>query len=62
MKFESIIGFGQATVLTEIEEVKMGLEIIMAQFSDSKFTFNHKAMSRVDIIKIDMDEITGKKA
>ncbi|MBI9013483.1 MAG: pyridoxamine 5'-phosphate oxidase family protein [Clostridiales bacterium] len=62
MKFESIIGFGQATILTELEDVKMGLEILMAQFSDLKFTFNEKAMSRVAIIKIDIDEITGKKA
>lgn len=62
MKFESIIGFGRATVLTEIEDVKRGLEILMAQFSDSKFTFNEKAMNRVAVIRIDIDEITGKKA
>jgi len=62
MKFESLIGFGRATVLTQKEDVKMGLEILMAQFSDSKFVFNEKAMSRVSIIRIDIDEITGKKA
>jgi len=62
MKFKSLIGFGRATVLTQKEDVKMGLEVLMAQFSDSEFVFNEKAMSRVAIIRIDINEITGKKA
>jgi len=62
MKFESIIGFGIAEILESKEDVKEGLDVLMAQFSDLDFTFNEKAMSRVAIIKIEINELTCKKA
>lgn len=62
MKFTSVIGFGKANVLTEKEDVRRGLDILMANFSDMSFTYNDKALERVVIIKVDIDEITGKSS
>lgn len=60
MKFESVMGFGKAYILTGQEEVKKGLDVLMAQFSDQTFTYHEKAMSKVAIIRIDIESLTGK--
>lgn len=61
MHYQSIIGFGNATILTQADEVIEGLDIIMKQFSDDKFTYSDSVLNRVAIIKITVDEMTGKE-
>lgn len=62
MRFTSVIGFGKASILSDKEEVRHGLDILMAQFSDLSFSYNDKALERVVIIKVNMDEMTGKSS
>lgn len=62
MNFESVIGYGQATILESKDDVKEGLDVLMAQFSDLPFTYNEKVMAKVSIIKITMDELVGKSS
>ncbi|MCK5802773.1 MAG: hypothetical protein KAI66_08075 [Lentisphaeria bacterium] len=38
------------------------LALLMAQYSDREFTFPESALGRIVIIRIDLDEITGKQA
>jgi len=62
MKFTSVIGFGTAEILSSPIDVKEGLDILMAQFSDMPFTYNEKAMAKVKVIKVTIDEMTGKSS
>lgn len=63
MKYKSIIGEGTARVVTDNEEKKSGLDIIMAQYSNlESFEYNEKALDRVEIVKIEVNTMTGKKS
>jgi len=61
-KFSSVIGYGQAEILEDVDDIKEGLDVLMAQFSDEKFTYNEKILSRIAIIKIEMSELSGKSS
>lgn len=62
MKFTSVIAFGKAEILSSTDEVKEGLDVLMGQFSDRDFTYNPKAISKVKVIKVVIDEMTGKSS
>ncbi|MCH4890548.1 pyridoxamine 5'-phosphate oxidase family protein [Acidaminobacter sp. JC074] len=61
-KYSSVIGYGHAEILESLEEIKDGLDILMAQFSDRQFTYGQKVMEKIAIIKIQMDELSGKSS
>lgn len=62
-KFLSVIGFGNAEILTEDEDKIKGLNIIMEKYSGKKeHTYLQKAIDNVIIIKINITGITGKKS
>ncbi len=61
-KFSSVIGYGQAVILENVDEIKEGLDVLMAQFSDETFTYNEKLLSRIAIIKVEMSELSGKSS
>ena len=61
-KFSSVIGYGQAEILEDVDDIKEGLDVLMAQFSDKNFTYNEKILSRIAIIKIEMSELSGKSS
>ncbi len=60
-QYKSVIGQGTAVILDNIEEKSQGLAAIMAQYSDQKFEFPHKALEQTTVIRIDIREMTGKK-
>jgi nitroimidazol reductase NimA-like FMN-containing flavoprotein (pyridoxamine 5'-phosphate oxidase superfamily) len=60
MKYRSVIAFGQAELITDLEEKKKGLDVLMSQFSDEMFTYPDKVVGKVTIIKVTVDEMTGK--
>ncbi|MCP4216047.1 MAG: pyridoxamine 5'-phosphate oxidase family protein [bacterium] len=60
--YRSIIGYGNATILDNPEEKKDAMNIIMKHYSGKdSFEYKAKAIERVAIIKITVDEISGKK-
>ncbi|MBF0573370.1 MAG: pyridoxamine 5'-phosphate oxidase family protein [Desulfamplus sp.] len=60
MKFKSVIGFGKAVFIEDIEEKKEALNIIMHQYSGNSFDFSDNVVNGVAVIRIDIEEITGK--
>lgn len=60
MKYTSIIGYGKAEILEEHSDKVKALDVIMAQFSNQAFTYPDKAVAKVAIIKISVDEMSGK--
>ena len=61
-KYSSVIGYGHAEILENLEDIKDGLDVLMAQFSDRQFTYGQKVMEKIAIIKIQMDELSGKSS
>ena len=61
MGFESVIGFGWARLLEQQEDKRIALGCIMRQYSNQEWTFTNEMVSKTLVIRIDIDEITGKR-
>lgn len=65
MKYYSVIGSGKAQFIENIEEKRDALDIIMQKYSetDSKlFEYSPSSLEKTALIKIEINEITGKKS
>ncbi|MHC4943286.1 MAG: pyridoxamine 5'-phosphate oxidase family protein [Planctomycetota bacterium] len=62
MKYQSVIGFGRASIITDKEGKKEALDIIMNHYADGSFTYEDKAVDKMVIIEVMVDEVTGKQS
>lgn len=62
MRYRSVIGFGKAVILDDIEEKRRGLEIIMRQYSDRSFLFPEESVARTAVIKVAIESMAGKQS
>jgi len=62
MTFRSVIGFGDATLVEDIEDKRHALNIIMRQYAEGNFNFTDAALKSTAIIKVDITAITGKRS
>ena len=62
MRYQSVIGFGKAVILDDIEEKRRALEIIMRQYSDRSFLFPEKSVARTAVIKVAIESMAGKQS
>jgi nitroimidazol reductase NimA-like FMN-containing flavoprotein (pyridoxamine 5'-phosphate oxidase superfamily) len=62
IKYESVIAFGDAVLIEDADEKREGLRHLMHQYAgpQKEFTFPDAAVERVAIIKVTIDQITGK--
>ena len=60
--YQSVIGSGQATLVDHPEEKKEALKIIMGQYSDREFSFSDHFIEKTGIIKVNIEEMTGKES
>ncbi len=62
--YRSAIAFGEATFVRSPEEKRRGLRLLMAQYADpaSSFSFADTESSRVVVIRVEIDQITGKQS
>ena len=59
--YKSITGYGNASLLTDNEEKKKALGILIHQYApDTTYEFSKKMVDSVVIIKISIDRMTGK--
>ncbi len=62
MKFKSIVGYGKIHKVLEKEKKIEGLNYIMKQYSDKdNFHYEDKMLDVTTILKLEIDQITGKK-
>jgi nitroimidazol reductase NimA-like FMN-containing flavoprotein (pyridoxamine 5'-phosphate oxidase superfamily) len=62
MKYQSVIGFGQAVLVEDDDEKDRALKIIMAQYSDRQFEFPENEVKVTAIIRVDIESMTGKQS
>lgn len=60
MKYQSVIGFGKAVFVENIEEKQKAFNIIMNHYSNRIFQFPDKAIEKIAVIKIEIESMTGK--
>ena len=62
IKYKSVIGSGKAEILDNLEDKKKALNIIVSQYSNQKFELPDQAVKHTFVIKINIDEICGKRS
>jgi nitroimidazol reductase NimA-like FMN-containing flavoprotein (pyridoxamine 5'-phosphate oxidase superfamily) len=66
MKYKSILIFGRAAILKDVAEKKRALDIIMHHYDNhnfpSLFHYSEEVMGKVIIIKVKVEEMTGKES
>ncbi len=62
MRYRSVVGFGRARIVEERDDKRKALEIIMENYSAGEHSFDDSEISNVLIIRVDIEEMTGKKS
>ena len=62
VRYQSVIGFGRATILEDPHEKQRAIEIIMSQYTDRRFHFPDAAVQNTAVIKVDIERMTGKQS
>jgi uncharacterized protein len=62
MKYSSIVGYGNISVVNDDVSRKSGLDFIMKHYGgDQNFTYDEKVLERTTILRLEITEMTGKK-
>jgi uncharacterized protein len=62
MKFSSIVGYGKIIQIEDRESRIRGLDCIMSHYSDrEKFSYDQKVLENTMILRLDIDQMTGKR-
>ena len=63
MKYRSLIGYGTIEIITDFEQKKRGLDIIMAQHGKTDNNgYMEKQVEKIVILKLTIDRVTGKQS
>ncbi|MBW2091054.1 MAG: pyridoxamine 5'-phosphate oxidase family protein [Deltaproteobacteria bacterium] len=62
MKYQSVIGFGKAFFIEDLEKKKAALDIIVKHYSEKSFEYPENIIEYVTVIKIEIDSMTGKQS
>ncbi len=60
MKYKSVIGFGKAVFIEDIESKRKALDVIMQQYSEKSFEYPANAIENIVVIKVEIESIKGK--
>jgi nitroimidazol reductase NimA-like FMN-containing flavoprotein (pyridoxamine 5'-phosphate oxidase superfamily) len=62
MKYRSVVGYGNISIITETEAKKSGLDFIMRHYGDeNEYIYDEKVLANTTVLRLDITEITGKK-
>jgi len=62
MKYQSVIGYGNASVINDPESKRRAFNIIMQHYSGRPFTYAVAALKDTVIIKVEIESMRGKKS
>jgi nitroimidazol reductase NimA-like FMN-containing flavoprotein (pyridoxamine 5'-phosphate oxidase superfamily) len=62
MKYKSVIAFGKAVFIKDIESKRKALDVIMHEYSDGTFEYPANAIDNMVVIKIEIESMTGKQS
>lgn len=62
MKYRSVIGFGKAELIEDIESKRKALDIIMQNYLEGSFEYPEESIQNTVIIRVEIESMTGKKS
>lgn len=61
MKYRSVIGFGKAALIEDIESKRKAFDIIMQNYLEGSFEYPEESIKSTVIIRVEIESMTGKK-
>jgi len=61
-RYRSVIGYGDIEIITDFEEKKKGLDVIMIQHGKTENKYSDKLVNRMIILKLNIISATGKQS
>ena len=61
-KYRSIMGTGTIEILQDVKQIRTGLDIIMSHYGHSQNTYDEAYLSRIVILKLTIENISGKQS
>ena len=62
MKYRSVVGFGKASFIEDIESKRNALDIIMKQYSEGSFSYSVEMLEKTALFKVEIENLSGKQA
>ena len=62
MNYRSVIGFGKAVLVDDLDAKREAFGIIMGHYVDGSFEFPADVLENTAIIKVEIETITGKQS
>ena len=62
IRYHSVIGTDRAVIVSDPDEKRRGLALIMAQYASGTFTFPEAAVARTTVLRVTLDSLTGKQS
>ena len=62
IQYSSVIGFGRASFVEDVEEMKEALGILLEHYSNKQYEFSEQSLQQVTVIKIQVENLTGKSS
>jgi nitroimidazol reductase NimA-like FMN-containing flavoprotein (pyridoxamine 5'-phosphate oxidase superfamily) len=62
MKYRSVIGFGKAYIVEDIDEKKQALNAITEHYSGNIYEYSEAAINKTLVIKVEIESLTGKES
>jgi nitroimidazol reductase NimA-like FMN-containing flavoprotein (pyridoxamine 5'-phosphate oxidase superfamily) len=60
MAYRSVLAYGKAEFVNDYDEKLLGLNLLMSQYTSEEFKFNKPAVDNITIIRIRVNELTGR--
>ena len=61
VRYQSVIGFGKASIVEEPEAKRAALTAIMDQYTQGPYEFPEKILTITAVIRVDIESMTGKR-
>ncbi|TKJ28996.1 MAG: pyridoxamine 5'-phosphate oxidase [Chloroflexi bacterium B3_Chlor] len=62
VRYRSVVGFGKVFLVDDPKEKRRALDIIVGHYSDKSYEYPEEEISRVAVIKVEIESITGKQS
>jgi hypothetical protein len=61
-KYRSLMGTGFIEIIDDLQGIRNGLDIIMTHHGSSRNNYDEKYLSRIVILRLNIEKLTGKQS
>ena len=62
MRYRSVVGWGHASLIEDLEAKRRALAVIMRQYTDRAVPFSEKTLQQTTVIRVEIEHMTGKRS